>query len=286
MISHASILHHLRKALYVLLGVGLIAGSTSCRKRPAGVLDDKKMESLLTDMLLAEAYEQSSLGRTLPDSVRRTLGERVLKAHGVDYATLDSTYMWYSKNLDDYYKLYGNVEKRLQKQSRKLSGVTKEAEVHKQNDIWALPNHIAFSSLGDGETLVFEFGGDAIAPGEQLEWKMTLSNGIESRMLLGIDYTDGRSRIIEKEFHANRTPSLKLTGDTVGIPARLYGVMIIPRRNMPVYADSISLVKYPFDSVEYTRSWNQRLFYPPRRKQIQKPVLPTDSVSVDSHIAK
>ncbi|MDE5957639.1 MAG: DUF4296 domain-containing protein, partial [Muribaculaceae bacterium] len=63
----------------------MIAGA--CDRRPDGVLSEREMESLMTDMVLADAYAQTPEGRGMPDSVRRHLGESVMKAHVVDYAT-------------------------------------------------------------------------------------------------------------------------------------------------------------------------------------------------------
>lgn len=270
------------KCISILLAImAMLAGG--CEKRPEGVLSDAEMEKLLTDMLLADALEQSAPGRELPDSVRLSLGESVMKAHGVDYATLDSTYGWYAKNLDLYYKMYARVEKRLDKTRRDLAGRGRKNEVILQNDIWELSRHLQFNRLGTGESVVFELPGDAIESGERLEWKMHLSNIKPTILTLGIDYSDGTIAIIDREYRNDQNPVIRLVSDTARQPVRIYGVMSVSRNDMPLYVDSIALLKQPFDSVEYRNAWAQRLLYGPRSKVLPKPMeVAADSIMKDS----
>lgn len=260
----------------------LIFGASGCNGRPEGVLSEKEMESLMTDMVLADAYAQTPEGRSMPDSVRRHLGESVMKAHGVDYATLDSTYAWYARNLDDYYKLMGRVHKSVSDRHDLLAGNIMRAEGQQANDIWPLSSHLTFSPLGRSEDFVFEIGGERLAKGERLEWQMHLSQPDEAVLMLGVDYTDGTTTVIERTFRAERKPILTLASDSGRIASRIYGVMSVKRRSMPVYADSIRLLTQPFDSTVYQNAWSQRHYYGPRSKHLPKPAVPTDSVTVDS----
>lgn len=260
------------------LSLLMIAG---CSKRPDGILSDKQMEDLLVDMLTADAYEQSAAGRSLPDSVRKSLGESVLASHGVDMATLDSTYIWYAANLDDYYKLYSKVEKRLEKRRSKLEGSVKKGEADNSDDIWQLPRHIIFSPLGTGDAMVFELPAEAIGKGDRLEWKLWTGTGSETTLQLGIDYTDGSTSIVEREFRGDRNPSVKLHSDTTRMIERIYGVLKVNSNAMPMAVDSIQLVRLPFDSTEYRNSWSQRLFYGARPRPVPEKVK-ADTVSLDS----
>lgn len=273
---------HLHKA--PPFAVALLLLASACSKRPENVLSDSEMEKFLTDMMLADAYEQSAAGRGMPDSIRRNLGESVMKAHGIDYETLDSTYAWYSRNLDDYYKLYSRVEKRLDKRRRNIEGMAALPDNEMQNDIWQLPQHITFSTLGEGDALVFELPGEAISKGERLEWKLHLSNGLETSMLLGLDYEDGSTCVATRDFHQDRNLKMKLISDTAKDVRRIFGVLSVPRSGMPVYSDSITLIKLPFDSVEYRNTWAQKNFYGPRSRPVV--TLEKDSVSNGSDSLK
>lgn len=267
-----------------LLIAGLMMMAGACDRRPDGVLSEREMESLMTDMVLADAYAQTPEGRGMPDSVRRHLGESVMKAHGVDYATLDSTYAWYARNLDDYYKLMGRVHKSVSDRRDRLAGNVMRAEGQMANDIWSAPQHITFSPLAANEDFVFEIGGERLSDGDRLEWQMHLSQTDEAVLLLGVDYTDGTTTVIERTFRAERKPKLTLASDTGRVASRIYGVMSVKRKAMPVYADSIRLLTQPFDSTTYQNSWSQRHYYGPRSKVKPAPTPgeATDSVAVDS----
>ncbi|MBD5338112.1 MAG: DUF4296 domain-containing protein [Bacteroides sp.] len=268
-----------RRLLFPLLATLLLSGG-ACERRPDKVLSDSEMEKFMTDMMLADAYEQSAPGRSMPDSVRHHLGESVMKAHGIDYETLDSTYAWYARNLDDYYKLYSKVEKRLEKQRSRIEGNARLPETEMQNDIWHLPRHIAFSPLGEGDALVFELPGEAMEKGERLEWKMRLSRSGEGNLTLGVDYEDGSVAVAERDFRSDRNPTLKLVSDTGKMVRRIYGVLSVPRNAMPVYTDSIVLLRLPFDSTEYRNTWAQKRYNAPNQRVA--PALKADSVASDT----
>lgn len=273
------------KILSTVLAVILLILCCGCNRRPPGVLSDKEMEDLLVDMSIADAYEQSAAGRNLPDSIRRNIGERVLKAHGVDYATLDSTYIWYAANLDEYQKLYARVEKRLGRMRAKVEGESDTKNTDQpENDIWDLPKHILFSPLAQNDALVFELPGETVGSGERLEWKMWIGNNAEAKLLLGVDYSDGTKSIIERSFNGERNPEIKLMTDTGRVVNRVFGVMSVPRISMPVTADSIRLIRFPYDSIEYGNLWSQRFFYSPVVKK--KSIIANDSIKSDSVSSK
>lgn len=254
----------LRRAIaWVVPVAGMLVG---CSDRPDGVLSDSEMESLMTDLLLADAYNQTGNARQLPDSVRATLGEAVLRRHGVDHATLDSTYAWYARNLDDYYKLYDRVERRVAKSRAKVSP-TGGGDV--ENDIWNLPKLVMFSPAARGNSLVFSLPGTSIAKGDRLEWKMHLSSDTEGDVMLGVDYTDGTSSVSRIEIAGKRSASLQVIADTSRTPSRVYGSIIVEARQLPVWADSISLAHQPYDSVAYLGFRMQRLLTPPAKRVVR-----------------
>ncbi|MDE7081580.1 MAG: DUF4296 domain-containing protein [Muribaculaceae bacterium] len=275
---HAGVSRIVRHALPALSVLWLLLAG--CDRRPDGVLSDSEMESLMTDMILADAYRQTAAGRAMPDSVSLHLGESVMKAHGVSYAELDSTYAWYARNLDDYYKLYGRVQKRVAARRDRIAGNVMRAEGQLANDIWSLPQHLTFSPMVASDAFVFELGGDAVNAGERLEWKMHLSGYDETSLLLGVDYSDGAVSVMERTFRNDRKPSLSLVTDTSRTVSRIFGVLTVGRRSMPVYADSIRLLKQPFDSTAYRNAWSQRRYRGPVSKTAAPSVAKTDSAMV------
>lgn len=257
-----NLVYHAAGRIVTLTAVmSLIIGASSCEKRPDKVLSDSEMEDLMTDLMIAEAYEQSSASDAMPDSIRRSIGDAVLKSHDVDRETLDSTFAWYARNLDDYYRLYAKVERRLAKLSKE-AGNNIDPDKNR-NDIWPLTKHLQFSPFADGNALVFKLPGNSVAPGEKLEWHLHLNSESKADIELGIDYDNGTTSIARREFNGTRSISLSVIADTALTPKRIFGVVRLNRRDMPVWADSIYLSKMPFDSITYSAYPMQRRLTPP-----------------------
>lgn len=235
-----------RYIIFTILVCILLGG---CRQRPKGVLSDSEMEDLLVDLSLAEAYEQSNGYKTLPDSVRNRIGEGILLKHSVDSVTLDRTYDWYAKNIDDYYKLYNRVDRRLHKVGAKVSGV--EMGDNSANDLWNLPNHFFFSPLSSASAYVFDLNADKLTKGESLEWNLRMSKPVEVELHLGIDYMDSTISLTNRTFRNERSLHLKILSDSGRVVRRIFGSIYVDRKDYPLWVDSISLIKTPFDSTTY-----------------------------------
>lgn len=242
----------------------IICLAASCNKRPDYVLSDSEMEDLMTDLILADAYEQTASSRNLPDSIRLTLSDAIMAKHGVDQQTLDSTFSWYSRNLDDYYRIYTRIDKRLAKMNRKVRG--SRGEDMNLNDIWQLPKAIQMSPNSLSGAFVFEIPGEAIGKGEKLEWYFRLNNEVKADVALGVDYTNGSTALSRREITGNKNVSLNLIVDTLLMPRRIFGLLRVSRRDMPVWLDSIRLTKTPYDSTAYESFRNSRFMMPPKRR--------------------
>ena len=264
---------HMGKGSITMLVLLLLA--CGCNKRPEGVLSDDEMTDLLADLIVADAYEQSGSAGNLPDSVRPRLADAILKQHNVDQATLDSTYAWYSRNLDEYYALYTKVDKNLSQRRRDAGGVMDANSL--ENDIWPLPRHILFTKLSRNDVLTFFIPGDMVQKGESLEWKMFLSKSADMKLTLGVDYEDGTSSMSNRFVRGERNPSVLLVCDTGRRVRRIYGSIALERKEMPLWTDSITLSKNPFDSLVYMNFRGQRFLYGPRKKAPE--LLKIDSIA-------
>lgn len=240
----------------------------SCDRRPDGVLSEGEMVDLLTDMTLAETFEQSAPARELPDSVRHRLGEGVMRQHGVTREEFDSTVSWYGRNLDLYQKLYAKVDKRLTARIRKESGGNIDLNA---DDIWRLSRHYMFVAQGDGRVLLFENTSDMIKGGETLEWTMVFNASPHVSLLLGVDYQDGTSAMIERTYRGDRKLKLILQTDSSRQVKRVFGTVEVDRNFLPAFADSIRLSKLPFDSTTYYNVLaSQKRYFGPKRRPKMK----------------
>ena len=75
-----------------LLATTLLA---ACSKVPDGILSEKKMQGVLTDMLLAEAMVNVDYNAYKSDTMKLALYESVFRKHDITQAVYDSSLVWY-----------------------------------------------------------------------------------------------------------------------------------------------------------------------------------------------
>lgn len=266
-----------RVTFLILLSVMLMTIFGACIKRPKGVLSEKETVDLLVDMQLAEAYLNTS-GPTISDSLRNSLADGILLQHGVTREQLEKTLEYYGKNADEYYALFDKVNKRLDSRQKHLTGVMPEENLN-ENNIWPYSPFTMFLTNNSSDGLVFSLTGDAITPGDYLEWKMRLNNMSPADALLGVEYDDGSSTYSKKSVSGSRNVEIELQSDTGKVIKRVFGYFNVNRSSLPVWADSIRLIKLPYDSVNYMKRNIQKRYYGAKNRP--KPEK-TDSVNTDS----
>lgn len=100
-----------------LLATTLLA---ACSKVPDGILSEKKMQGVLTDMLLAEAMVNVDYNAYKSDTMKLALYESVFRKHDITQAVYDSSLVWYGRNLDIYMEVYNRVLADLNKRINNL----------------------------------------------------------------------------------------------------------------------------------------------------------------------
>jgi hypothetical protein len=87
---------------------------------PAGVLSEKEMETVLTDMLKAEAWLGLESAAYRNDTVKVKAYEAVFRKHNISQAVYDSSLVWYGRNIDTYMRIYERVTAGLEEQIHHL----------------------------------------------------------------------------------------------------------------------------------------------------------------------
>ena len=228
---------------------------SSCDKRPDYVLSDDEMVSLMADMQLAESYSEIVSRGGDYSRERSALADGVLAAHGVSRENLDSTLNWYGKNLDLYNELFKKVDKEIDSRRKRLmkeSGVPEEITME---SLWPYSSHIILSRLGSTDNISFSIPADNLSKGDRLVWKLNLNNSSDMIGMLGVDYSDGSSGMVNRNVMGSSKVELNLQTDTARTPTRVFGVIRTRQANFtPIWADSISLTAEPFDSTRYYSS--------------------------------
>ena len=247
----------------ILSALGALLLLAGCNRHPKGILSEKEMIDLLTDMELAEAYAHTNDASADKINIE-ILEQSVLDKHGVTREQLDSTLSYYGRNLDEYYALYEKVENNLRAQSGRIQS----EENKEEDDIWPYSRFTAMlpNQISDG--IVFSFPAEGLNPGDRLEWKMRLSSQTGVDVMMGVEYDNGLTSMQKKNVSGTKNLELSFQTDTAHTAKRVFGTLTARQSSLPLWADSIRLVRAEFDSLNYSRIKNQRKVYPPQKKPL------------------
>ena len=92
------------RKLLSIIAVALLA--VACSKTPKGIIPPEEMAQLMADIHTAEAVIELNRGEYRSDSLKQAFKQSVYARHGVDAATVDSSYMWYGRNINSYLEVY------------------------------------------------------------------------------------------------------------------------------------------------------------------------------------
>lgn len=118
----------------------VIAGLAACSKMPKGILSEKMMQQVQTDMMVAEAMVNNSYYN---DTMKLALYQGVFRKYNVTQAQYDSSLVWYGRNLDIYMKMYNRMIVDLDKRIAALGDVQADAGPASNRDsldIWPRRN--------------------------------------------------------------------------------------------------------------------------------------------------
>lgn len=268
---------------YLFSGVCLLFSAliSGCDDRPKEVLSEKKMVRLMADMQLAEAYVNMTGQPSSRGDYRLEMGRSVLAAHGVTQEQLDTTLAWYGRNLDDYSDLYAKVDKEILSRKKKLLNMTdEEMEMAESDILWKYGKNGVISKLGNTDSWIFSVSDPELQKGDRLQWSMHITSPVQVNGVLGVEYEDGSSDATSSVFIGRNKLELTCQTDTGKTVKRVYGTMRAKDESyLPLYADSISVVRLPYDSMEYKTFRNAKHYGIPVVKKPKKVVEESDSVS-------
>lgn len=133
-----------RRTYWFFLGAIILL--MACSKVPDGILSEKEMQKVMTDMLLAEAMTGTDYKKFKDNETKEALYHSVFRKHGITQADYDSSLVWYGRNLDIYMKVYERVLTDLKKQITDLGDVQADAAPVSNRDsvnIWPRRSFLA-----------------------------------------------------------------------------------------------------------------------------------------------
>lgn len=225
---------------FIVLGITMIL-SAGCGNRPAGVLSDSKMSSLLADIHLAEAYSNRLGSEIINDSSRKVLRQSVLADNGVDEKEFQASLDWYGHHIDDYTKLYDEVERKLQKKAGS-AGESKNSNI---DNLWPLAGMMTIMPKDYTNGFSFSIESSGIEPGAAMIWKMRFNRmNSYATVLLAAEYGAINGQYVYKQVNQPGTVELLLDIDSIRSPKRIYGYVHLDSKPIEtVWVDSIYLYK-------------------------------------------
>lgn len=237
-----------------LLATTLLA---ACSKVPDGILSEKKMQSVLTDMLLAEAMVNVDYNTYKSDTMKLALYESVFRKHDITQAVYDSSLVWYGRNLDIYMEVYNRVLADLNKWVNNLGDVQADAAPVSNRDsvdIWPRRSYMALFPASVFNGVTFDIrpetnysSGSCFVLGMRV-WGLNNNMAYKPEVRLSADQGDTTLTVNSKITKDGYHETILKTMPTKKVK-RIFGYIRMDNTDTAyykVYIDSLSLIKYNY----------------------------------------
>jgi len=228
--------------------LGLVFFVTGCKKAPEYVLDHEEMAQLMADIHMGEAVIDFNYSSFPNDSTRKLLKQSIYQAHGVTAEQVDTSFVWYGNNIEEYIKVYDRtIEILHRRQGDYLSATSAQIAIAGDSvAVWRGPERIMVADNMPSRVVTFSVSPDSTWKSGDiytLQYKPINSQSeVDARLL--VDYAGGITRYIDKP-NASRFPyRMQIQVDSTETPLRVYGYLAFnPEKNIVYEIDSISLTR-------------------------------------------
>lgn len=236
-----------------------LLGFFSCSPVPDGVLSQKKMQAVVTDMQIAEAMINTDKGKYKDDAHKLALYESVFRKYHITRAEYDSSLMWYAKNLDRYMQVYNMISKDVEARISSLGDVEKtftSSAIQDSTDIWPRRSYLTFSQNSPFNGTVFRVEPDEPFPSGSTftltmrVWGITATMKHKPELRICVDQEDTTITINDR-IRRDGLYSTTLKSLPTKKVKRIYGFVRLDnsaKDYYKVYADSISLMRFNYKS--------------------------------------
>ena len=132
----------------------------ACSRVPKGIIPERKMQLIVTDIHLAEAIINADPVAYRTTEEKKALYQSVFEKHRVTEAKFDSSLIWYGKNLDVYMQVYNMALAEVNKIIAQIGPIEPEiAYIPNKDsvDIWSIGRYHEFFPFSLSNTVIFNF---------------------------------------------------------------------------------------------------------------------------------
>ncbi|MDE7406956.1 MAG: DUF4296 domain-containing protein [Muribaculaceae bacterium] len=245
---------------YILLVFALVL-MAACSSVPDGVLGKEKMAQLLADIHTAESVVDMNRVDYRGDSMRMVVKQSVYARHGVDQSTVDTSFMWYGRHLDEYIAVYERVDEILHERMDAIDAELADVNISvigDSADAWGDTRWRIIDARYPSHYMAFSLDADETWDrGDNYKWSMKLFNGRKPlRWAIVAEYDDGDSEMTTATADGDGWQNLTFNLDSTRTASRVYGWATVDvQGDDRVFVDSISLVRTRLDKSKY---WSGR----------------------------
>jgi len=251
----------------------------SCDKRPAGVLNSKKMENLLVDLHILDGSLRVSGKSNSPEEMQKYY-DALFQKYGINQTQFDSCLSWYTKHPQKFDRIYLNVSARIdtlnsQVMKRKFHPLDSAAFSETMN-VWNKPIKYVFTKDSARTSFPFEIKGYEFLPEDVYELSFLQriapsDSSVNHHAVLYVNYLNG---VVDSIY-------IKTRNDNV---LRKYMLHFKARKPFKIKSISGELLGYnkakgkmnaTLDSIKLMRKFN-----PFKQDSIRKAVYKTDTTKI------
>ncbi len=237
--------------------VWVAAGLAACSKVPGNILQEKEMQQVLTDMLIAEAITNTDYQTYREDSTKLALYQSVFRKYGITQALYDSSLVWYGRNLNIYIKMYERVVVDLDRRIADLGDVQADAAPSSNRDsvdIWPRGNLMVLEPSALFNGVVFDIkpesnypSGSSFVLGVRF-WGLKKDPAFKPELRLSAEQRD-TTLTVTREIGSDGYYEAVLRTLPTRQVRRVYGSIRLDNMDSTyykVYVDSLSLMRYNY----------------------------------------
>ena len=229
----------------------------ACSRAPKGIISEKKMQNLLTDMQLADAIISSDPFNFHNDEDKKALYQSVFDKHRVTEAVYDSSLVWYGKNLDVYMQVYNMALTDVKKKIEEIGFIEPEKNIADNEDvvdIWSIDKFREFYPSSLSNSLIFNFKPEGdYAHGSIFVLSMRVMGlipGMQSPVEVRLRAEQHDTTIVvNNNITSDGTHEMILRTLAVQGVRRVYGYVRFNENTVPyhkIYLNDVSMLKYRY----------------------------------------
>ncbi|MBQ4344317.1 MAG: DUF4296 domain-containing protein [Muribaculaceae bacterium] len=252
---------------FILSLVAMLSILVACNSVPDHVIPQEEMAQLLADIHIGESVVDANSREYMSDSLKKTVKQSILLKHDVTQAQLDTSFVWYGNNIEEYMKVYERVIEILNQRLEHTGGATVAQSVVSIEgdsvDVWSQSRYFSVTSKSPSQYLTFTINSDTHwEKGDYYTWNVKLLNNMSPiECAMAVDYFDGSTDYTYSLVSSEGWNNIKLLSDSTKSMRRVYGYLRFnPVEGEHLYVDSISLVRRRVDSKVYPQRFNMMPF--------------------------